>query len=233
MGVAAQSIFDQAGYLFNDTGGVFWTDAELLIWLNMGQKAIVRLKPDANPVAESMALASGTRQALPDGRLALIDVPRNMGADGSTPGRVVRQISRRDMDAQDPFWHAREVVTDVEYFMFDERDPATFFVSPPSNGSGQVEVVASDTPADVAAKENDITLPDIYADVLLDYILYRGFSKNGESTAHRQRALDHYGACLQSLGRQDMAEMIYSPNMPAEARLSNMMTTPGGGQQQS
>jgi hypothetical protein len=35
---------------------------------------------------------------------------------------------------------------------------------------------------------------------------------------------------LQSLGRQDIAEAVYNPNIPQQARTGNMMTTPSGGQ---
>ena len=54
------------------------------------QREIVTFKPAANAVIGSVLLTPGsTRHALPAGTVALIDVPRNLGAAGTTPGRAI------------------------------------------------------------------------------------------------------------------------------------------------
>jgi hypothetical protein len=229
MSVTVNQILADAAIIFEDVGNVFWEKPEGLTWVNAGQKEIVRLKPDANIVTSSIKMAAGTRQTLPTGDICLVKINRNMGTDGNTPGKVVVLVNLKELDQQDPDWHTADSAAAVDYYAYDERDPLVFWVSPPSDGNGYIEGARSTTPDDVASVDDNINIADVYSSVLMDYVLFRGFSKNSESPVHRQRAMDHHTLFMQALGLQDQSEMVYTPNLPASARVGNMMTTPVSG----
>lgn len=211
--ITVQSRIARAETILQDTTNTRWPVAELLEWFNDGQREIVMRKPDAYTTRESVNLVAGTRQSLPATAVQLIDVPRNMGTDGLTPGGVVRLEDRRILDDQRPDWHTETAVVAVEHYCFDARDPKQFFVYPPADGTGSVEVVYSAAPADVVIGDIDgvITLDDIYANAMLDYMLYRAYSKDADYTENAGRASGSYQAFLSSLGLKEQVESINDP----------------------
>jgi hypothetical protein len=63
--ITAQSLIDKASTILQDAGAVRWTAAELLGWLNEGQRFIYHLRKDSSAKVTTMALAAGTRQTVP------------------------------------------------------------------------------------------------------------------------------------------------------------------------
>jgi hypothetical protein len=203
--ITAQSIIDKAETLLLDSTNTRWPVSELLGWLNDGQRHIVSVRPDANPVFANVTLVAGTKQSIPADGYQLLDVIRNMGTNGSTPGRAIRRTTLKVLNTQSPDWHAETASTTVEHYMADPRWPKVFFVYPPATASRQVEVVYSRVPADVAAV-NVISLDDVYATSLLDYVLYRAYSKDYEVPGSAERAVAHYQAFEAGLGMKAQAD---------------------------
>ncbi|MDO8310527.1 MAG: hypothetical protein Q7T25_01160, partial [Sideroxyarcus sp.] len=106
MTISIASLLLRAGDLLQDVTNIRWTQDELLRWLNDGQRAIVLERPEATAVNTSVLLVAGTKQTLPALGLRLLDLPRNMGVGGSTPGRAIRLVQREVLDAQLPDWHS-------------------------------------------------------------------------------------------------------------------------------
>jgi hypothetical protein len=212
MAVAVNDIVDDAELILQDTTNARWTVLELVSWLNDGQRDIVREKPEAGAINASVALVAGTKQTIPAAGILLIDVVRNMGTDGSTPGWVITVINRKVLDAQIPDWHLTSnaaVVT--RHYMFDPRDPRNWYVYPPSDATTQVEIIYSAVPAIVAAGAS-IGIDDVYRSIILDYVLYRAYSKDADFAPNIQRASGHLGAYMNALGLQERAETLVSPN---------------------
>lgn len=223
--VTAQSIIDKAQVVLQDTVKERWPDAELLGWLNDGQHAIVILKPTAFVKNIAVQLVSGTKQALPADGVQLVDIVRNMGTDGVTPGRAVRIAMREVLDAQLPTWHTDTASAVVKHYMYSALDPNTFYVYPrqPASGFGWVELVYGARPPNVAAAANVIAVDDIYQTALLDYVLYRAFSKESEY-ADNGRADKHQQAFFTAISGKAQAELGISPNKTAPA---NPNSAPG------
>jgi len=221
--ITAQAIIDKAEIILQDTTNVRWPAEELLSWLNDGQREIVLRKPDSYVENENQICVSGTKQSIPSDAIMLIDVVRNMGTDGATPGRAVTPIDRKILDDQRPNWHTETGVAEVKHYSFDDRDPKHFYVYPPqpSSAFGYLELICSTSPPDVAAIADIMTLDDVYSNPLLDYILYRAYSKDAAlSPTAPQRAVSHYGAFLASLGIKEKGEALSEPlGASKEARL--------------
>ena len=215
--ILGSEILDRAGIILQDTTNIRWPSDELLDWLNDGQREIVLRKPDAYTKSLAIVLtASETKQSIPSDGIQLIDIVRNMGTGGSTPGRAITRTERYILDSQRPDWNTETGSATVKHYMFDERNPKYFYVYPPQASTpGYAEVVYSAAPAALATAAATITLDDIYASALLDYVLYRAYSKDADiAPSAPQRAVGHYQAFLQSLGDQEKAESVYDPNAP-------------------
>lgn len=210
--ITAQNIIDKAEIILQDTTNTRWPEDELLGWLNDGQREIVLNKPDANPTNESVALTAGTKQSIPTSGMQLLKVVRNMGTDGSTVGRAITLIDQRILDEQRSDWHTETQVAAIKHYSFDERDPRHFYVYPPADGTSQIELVYASAPADLDIGDT-ISIDDIYANALLDYVLYRAYAKDADYAVNNQRVLSAYKSFLSSLGKREQIETRDSPVM--------------------
>lgn len=211
--VTVQSIIDKAEILLQDTTNVRWSAAELVDWLNDGQREVALHKPESTAKNIAVILTAGsTKQALPTDGISLLRITRNMGAGGTTPGDGIRLVQRADMDAQVPTWHSdTNTAGKIKHYVFDPRDPKTYYVYPKAPATAwYVELAYSAVPGDCVAG-GTIHLDDIYANALLDYVLYRAYSKDAE-TGNGQRAIAHYTAFANALGVKSQAEAAQNPN---------------------
>jgi len=208
MTIAAQSIIRRVVETMQDNTSVRWPVAELVRYLNDGQREVVLYRPDSMVTNATITLASGAKQALPTNGSKLIDVIRNTAGTK----RSVRMTVRNILDTQSPNWYNLTGLTEILHYMYDPRDPKVFYVYPPAAASGaSVEVVYSAYPTDItepadgalySAVTGNISLPDIYGNVLADYILYRAYTKDSEYAGNAQRAQAHYGAFQAALATE-------------------------------
>ena len=220
MPIAAQSIIRRCVETLQDTTSIRWPVAELVRYLNDGQREIIVHRPDAMVTNAAQVLAAGSRQAIPSNGTKLIEVVRNTGGNK----RSIRLCSREILDAQVPGWHNLAGVTEIVHFMFDPRDPKTFYVYPPAASSGaSVDLVYSALPTDIAepgagadytAVSGNISVPDIYGNVLQDYILYRSYMKDSQYAGNANRATAHYAAFANALGIEIKATVGVAPTSP-------------------
>lgn len=216
--ITAQSVVDKVQVILQDTTGVRWPDSELLDWLNDGQREIVLYKPNAFIKNLAVRMAVGTKQSLPADGVQLIDVVRNMGTNGTTPGRAVRITMREVLDSQLPDWHSETPSSVVKHYVYSLLDLKNFYVYPPQPAAGQgyLEIVYGASPTDTTLA-GTITLDDIYQNVLVDYILYRAYSKDTEYAADQNRAATHQNAYIAALTGKAKVEVGANPNSMAPA----------------
>lgn len=216
MPISAQSIIRRAVETLQDPTSVRWPISELVRYLNDGQREVVLYRPDSMVTSTSRSLTTGTRQTLPNGS-KLIEVVRNTGGTK----RAIRMVNREILDAQTPGWHNLTGATDILHYMYDPRDPTVFYVYPPAATGASVELVYAAYPADIVepadgalytAVSGNIALPDIYGNVIQDYILYRAYSKDSEYAGNAQRAQAHYAAFANALGIEIKATVAVAPN---------------------
>lgn len=179
--ITAEKIIDDAWILLQDLGGVRWAAAEMLGWLNLGQREVVKLKPPAYVKNASVQMVSGTKQSAPAGANGEVAVVRNMGT-GAVPGPAVTKISMAMLDALIPDWHTSGENEITKYYLTDPGDKYHFYVYPAQPATPAfLELVYPCIPADVALSTDPITLDDIHAPGLMDYLLFRSLSKETEA----------------------------------------------------
>jgi len=194
--------------------------ANWLEYLNDAQRAIVLVRPDANPITQSVQLVAGTRQALPSGGLRLLDAVRNTGSAGTSNGPAVRVVERQSMDMADRGWHSAPPSITVREVLYDEKKtPLTYFVSPPVPAAPNVylEIIFSKTPTDVTDPDaGSITISDVYVPAMQHWMLYRAYAMATQAVNQFQRSNFYFQAFFNILGiklRGDMFTGASAPNI--------------------
>lgn len=196
--MTVDTILTRCNTLLNDKIWARWQKQELLDYYNDAVRAIVLRRPDANAQDISFTCVAGTKQQLPSDALRLIDIVRN------NAGKVIRLVSRSALDDNYPDWHTTSAATSADAFTYDDRDPKIFYLYPGVVAGTKVDLVYSLAPVakTLAQVSNNAVadLDDIYINPIIDFILYRAYSKDAEYVANSNRSQGHYQAFLQQIG---------------------------------
>ena len=218
--IPVQDIIDRVADLLLDTDrGVDearWIDAELLRWVNDSRMAILTRRPAACAKIANFTLVAGTHQAIPADGVQLLDVIRNMGTGGATPGRSIRRTDRQNIDDYDQYWHMATPSAEISQFTYDDRMPKNFFVLPPAVAGTQIQGAYVAIPAAVTALTDNLDLALENMDAVVNYICYRAKSKDSEY-ANAAEAAAFYGAFNDALGVTQQGQMAASPNQPGNS----------------
>ena len=221
MTVTVQSVVDRVQKTLQDTTGIRWPVVdELVLWVNDAQREIALLKPDASAKNVTVTLAAGTKQDIPSDGNRLLRVVRNMSAASSGVGkRAARIVSREVLDAQTPDWHDPLVTGDaahavvVKHYIYDEQNPRNFYVYPgvAAAASSFVEIIYSANPVTVAQNGN-LDIPDIFANAVMNYVLYMAYMKDADYAGNQQRASSHFQLFMASITGKAQLDALTSPN---------------------
>ena len=206
MTTLASALISKAKILAQDTGNIRWADAEWLGWASDGQREICIVRPPAFSKIANVTMVAGTKQAIPTDGVTFLEYMRSMGAGGATPGLTARKVPRRLLDGQNPGWHAVTAVAVPTHYVFEPLAPKVFYVYPPSTGAQQCEILYAASPPDIATIATAISLDDIYGSVLIDYMLYRGYSKDAELIGNAERSMLSRKAFENALGLKERAD---------------------------
>jgi hypothetical protein len=215
--VKVVDIIDRAQIILQDVTGTRWSKQELLKFFNDAQREVVLVRPDAKSVNTTFNCVAGSKQTIPAAALRLIDVVRNVG------GKSIRQIDRRVLDDQLPDWHntpsAGTIV--IEHYIYNPLDPKTFYLYPKPTALAQIELIYSSAPTTVTSTggANDLTdiastvidIDDVYANAILDYLLYRAYSKDADYAGNVTRAQAHFQSFQSSLGLKTQSDSAATP----------------------
>lgn len=201
----AVSLINKVSVTLQDPTFVRWSQAELLGYLNDAQRQVVVFRPDAKSSNTAFTCANSAKQTLPTDGLRLINILRN------TNGRAITKVDRAILDVQLPNWYETSAGTDgVKHYVYDALDPKTFYVFPKPAASHQIDIVYAISPSDIAISNfasdtQTIGLDDIYANALMDYMMYRAYQKDSEYS-NLNRATAYLQSFANSLGLKSQAD---------------------------
>jgi len=206
MATTVRSILNRVAALLSDEEFVRWEESELLEWLNDGQRVVSRgPATDAYVLRANITADAGTVQSLPADAIRLVDVVKNV-----TDGSAIHESDYATVDMLSSAWRAATAGV-AETFFYDKNNPKEFEVYPPQTGGENIEIVYNAQPGD-ADIDGNIIIDDMYADSLIDYIAYRGFSKDTEdSSPELMRATAFYRAFLLGIGYKDATDIAIEP----------------------
>lgn len=212
MAITAQSVIHRVATTLQDLQAVRWSTAELVRYLNDGQRETILYRPDATSTTASITLISGARQSLPADGYKLLDVFRNSAGTK----RAIRMTDRALLDSQYPNWENLTGVNEIKHFLYDTRDPTVFYVYPPAAVAvgavpgALVDVLYSKFPTDIAepgsgtytAVTGNISVSDLFANALANYVLYRAYTKDSEFSANAQAAVAYLNSFQAAVGAE-------------------------------
>ena len=176
--IIGTTIIDKAAKLLNDQFNVRWTRTELLGWINDAQRALTLAIPESTAYTTTLTTVAGVKQTLPTDGWFLIRVNRNMGTSGTTYGSACIEVRRDDLTQNNPNWPSDTATANVKVYFYNMQDKNTFYIYPAADSSGnKIEITYSRTPVDLVVEASTIAVNDIYEPALLDYVMFRAFSK--------------------------------------------------------
>lgn len=199
-----------------------------------------------NPVSQASSSGTGTgaqftlvpnggKQELPPDAASLVDVRRNMGADGQTIGNIIKNVSKDDIDAVDDTWTTHVcgvngMPTDIVEYIADDRDPKRFYTWPQKPG-WWVELIYRSVPNNVGLTDN-FPLPALYMPAAKYYVIANVLSRlddNDKRRANAQPLIARYDAMfLRALGAATAATAATIPSTTVNRDEKPAMTVPGG-----
>lgn len=232
--ILAKDVVAEARLLLGDADAVRWTQSELLGYLNDGQREIAILRPDSSISVTSFQLQPNeSKQTLPDNAMRLLKITRNMGVNGSTPGRAITLAVHDELDRTTPNWHTSTPAAVIRHFIYDGKSPKVFYVYPRPSAVivGEDEEAVTQIPyveahlqvapedctingVDEATDDTAISVDDVYKKALVDFIEMQARLKASDS--FDQEGSDKaYGRFLNRLGLKLQADKATDPNRNA------------------
>lgn len=188
--ITADKVLARASTLLFDVAKRQWPENELLRWANDGITAIAQMRPDVYVLKRTQILVAGTRQTLADDELTLIDIARNLGTDGTTPGYACTYVDRKQLDQSNPNWHGAPTSTVVRHWAYDRANPKVWWCYPPqpsANPHTRIEKdVAVQPPAmtiegvEGATSTSVLPIDDTWINAIVSFMVARALFKESE-----------------------------------------------------
>ena len=186
-----QEISTRVGYVLSDVDAIRWTEAERELWINDGIRELLGIVPSAYVKHETVQLQPGEVQQTPADCRKLMEVRVSQKPE-SFGWRCARLVSREMLSLTRPAWMNKIGDGDVREYFYDPGDPDRFYVYPPQpDEPGVVELIYQAVPAWVEL-DDVFPLREDYAMAVLNYVLYRAYSKDAEFAGNAQIALTYY-----------------------------------------
>lgn len=171
--------------------------ASLVDFLNAAIRQTVLSRPDITAKTQSVQLAQGVRQTIPSDGVFLLSVARNMGTNGSTPGKPIFATGKDSLAAYSWTYAGSE----IDFYYYDPLvDKKTYYTLPGVGTTTRwIEISYSVNAGTVATANDDIPIPEMYSDALEHMMLYHILS--GDSSASNLAlAKSHYDAFYMAVG---------------------------------
>lgn len=217
MPTPAQNIIRDAQLALSDIDGVRWPAFELVGYLNSAQREVIRLRPDQKCTTAPVSLVAGFHQQIPPEAMAFMTIRNN----STGRKRRITKISLAQLDAVAPDWRSKPGTLEISHFMHDLTEPRSFEVYPPAAVGAQVDMTYSLYPVDVqvapgaqpaSAVNGNTDLPEHWEAALLDYVLFRAYSKDAEFGGNANMATAYLGMFNAAMGTQlESSALVANP----------------------
>lgn len=180
-----------------DDANTNWSEPELLSWLEEGIGSLAAFRPDLFTQTQTIPLQSGALQQTPSTAVRVVRVLGTKETSGG-PTRGLTRFNIRSMNAARPDWELDPPGRARQFALVADAD--VFYLYPPQPAQAHhavVEmVVVPKVPraADAGFATAELDIDQRFHRALVDYVLYRTYSKDADVAGQGQRALAHYQA---------------------------------------
>lgn len=213
----AGALAREVAQLLNDLEPEFehtrWSREELIEYANDGVAQIAMLRPEVVARQESLTLRPGARQALPEDATRFFRVEGTLDRYGrlvGQPSKIDGRIARLARAWFAPLSCPRTGEYVVASFEFDEAHPRVFYVEPPVPPGKPVRVVVSLARVpDTFGADAPIPLDRRFHNALIEWMLYRAFSKDQDSAPDAALSASHLRHFYDMLGLSRQSDERY------------------------
>ena len=192
-----------------------YSEQNLLDLYHTAIKEIVNLVPRSHTESRGWKLAPSTRQVIPADGVEIVDVVMNMGSDGATPAKGVRETTLDIMKALLPDWESDTATEIVEHWMRIPESKAEFMVYPRSTGNTHILARVTTIPAQVLwdaggnFKLAIIPIDDTFTTAIINGMVYIAYDDDSDTPGNTPRSQMFYNRFLQDLGLRQQKETKY------------------------
>lgn len=200
-----------------DPAGIRWSTAELLRYIDDAQRYIASVRPESTATHGVIALVPGTLQSIPSVATRLLDISRNTNAAGTANGRAIRLVDRETLDSSSPYWHDSQRVpftNEPRNYVYNQAvDPRVFYTYPGVKDAATAYVHATYAVTPAYPTENgSLAVADTFSVAVINYVLFRAYSKETEYGAEGGKAQLHLQLFLNAIGEDIKVAKVSSPN---------------------
>lgn len=204
---AVRDLIERAANALFDPQYASWKSDELLGYLDEGLQTVAGLVPEEFRVSRDRPLDAGARQEAPEGALSPVVVEWGYDYDSNPVAVVPFDLTSMN---QDPSW-MQEDAGPVRQWASDPVDPYAFWVYPPQGSSPLTARLSyALRPNTLSEFDQEVPLREAHHGALVDYVLYRAYSKNTQYAGQTglaglayNRFRDHFRAPDQETGDAD------------------------------
>lgn len=217
MASPAQLIVLRIQEALQDISGTRWPASELVRHINEGQRFIVTRRPDLKATHVTFACVAGARQTIPGSAMLLMDVGENATGRKS----AITQVDRKLLDATVPSWQSLPAASVIEHFMHELAEARDFMVYPPARAGVEITLNLAVFPTDVPAPaapgrqfttvSGNTDLPADWESALINFALFRAYSKDAEFGGNADLAASHFGLVQAAVGEQSQSSAAAAP----------------------
>lgn len=186
-----------------------WPVSDLIHYYNVAVLEIISQHRKAHIVTESVKFASGSKQSIPAKSIAFVNLIRNMGTDGATPGESITQTFMDATAAFNRTWSEDTAGATIYNVMPDAGDPRTYYIYPPSDGTTYGLLQTSKAPDKVTYDANGnwestlVAVTDEYVEALMDKIMEHAYQKDSDYPGNKAREDDMGNEFLQEMATKN------------------------------
>lgn len=190
----ASELFTQVRAELLEASAAFWTDAELLMWLNSGEADYINRTRLLQDTATMQTVAGRADYPLPANWLATkmlwFHKPDSGGIDRQKPLNPTT-LEKVSQEVKDPLTTDTSVLDDpTAYWIWGK----SIYLRPIPKDSGRTITMFYDAkPIPLPASTSSLNVDDSLADGPKNYVLWRAWSKEGETARAALAKNDYFG----------------------------------------
>lgn len=200
-------LIDEAARLVVDKNMIRWDKAFWVDAFNSAVRAILAIRSDALTANEDFVCVEGSTQTIPVDARFVVDVLRNKGG-----AAISGNVDLKMLDDYRPEWRSEPLASAAKAWLYDDRNPTTFYMYPPVVSGTTIECVFAKVPTPITESDYDsetkCELNPMYDNAIIEWLVYRAFSEDAEFTANAARATTALNAFRTMLGDKSQADSI-------------------------
>lgn len=179
---------------FGDEAAIQISDADIIRWVNAGQDEIFRLnEPVKSSVTANLVAGQGT-YTFPDGILRVQSIYVN--------GLPVEYKSTQEAEEYILQYDQSGVQTDIPQVWYEWGGSFTLYPTPNANLTNGIKFNYIKAPTPVTSGANSLSIPDVYYNRLIEYVLQQAYELDENFNAADMKAAQ-FSQNMQGYGNKD------------------------------